>query len=123
LIKVSDEQIELAAKRVFCAYFPEKNWDNIPEQERQTWIQDAKKAITGEKMTEQFTVKEVVINEPAVAELDMSAIAELLYEAYGDAACWKNYQGKSMPRWGDLPENIRTYWTASADKARTIFTS
>ena len=40
--------------------------------------------------------------------------AERAYKAYGDKADWKNFRGDPMPEWGDLPENIRTYWQAAA---------
>lgn len=40
-------------------------------------------------------------------------LAKQAYCAYGDEAEWKNYQGKLMPDWDDLPENIRRYWHAA----------
>jgi hypothetical protein len=36
------------------------------------------------------------------------------YQAYGDKAQWKNYQGLPMPVWDNLPENIKSYWVAAA---------
>jgi len=45
-------------------------------------------------------------------------LAEGMYQAYGRKADWKNFQGKPMPSWDDLPENIRTYWEASAIHAQ-----
>jgi uncharacterized protein YodC (DUF2158 family) len=45
---------------------------------------------------------------------DFADYAERAYKAYGDKANWKNYLGKPMPKWLELPENIRTYWTAAA---------
>ena len=40
-------------------------------------------------------------------------LAKLGYQAYGDKADWKNYQGLPMPTWETLPENIKTYWIAA----------
>jgi hypothetical protein len=40
--------------------------------------------------------------------------AKIGYDAYGEAADWKNYQGKPMPKWEELPENIRRYWRVAA---------
>lgn len=39
--------------------------------------------------------------------------ARVAYDAYGDKAEWKNYLGKPMPAWDELPENTRSYWVAS----------
>jgi hypothetical protein len=41
-------------------------------------------------------------------------LAKIGYQAYGDKAEWKNYQGNPMPTWDALPENIKTYWVAAA---------
>lgn len=40
-------------------------------------------------------------------------LAKIGYQAYGDKADWKNYQGLPMPAWDDLPENIKIYWQAA----------
>lgn len=42
------------------------------------------------------------------------ALAKIGYQAYGDKADWKNYQGFPMPTWENLPENIKGYWIAVA---------
>ena len=39
--------------------------------------------------------------------------AKIGYDAYGDNADWKNYQGKPMPTWDELPENIKESWRVS----------
>jgi hypothetical protein len=39
---------------------------------------------------------------------------EVGYRAYGDSVGWKNYLGKPMPEWGDLPGAIRTAWDSAA---------
>jgi len=41
---------------------------------------------------------------------EQERLAKIGYEAYGGAAEWKNYLGKPMPQWHELPENIRAYW-------------
>ena len=41
-------------------------------------------------------------------------LAQVAYRAYGQTTDFKNYQGKPMPDWVALPENIRTAWRASA---------
>lgn len=43
-------------------------------------------------------------------------LAVIGYQAYGDAAGWKNYQGNPMPTWEELPEAIKSYWSAAALK-------
>ena len=47
---------------------------------------------------------------------DFGDYAERAYMAYGEKAKWKNFQGNPMPKWAELPENIRTCWTAAAAK-------
>jgi hypothetical protein len=42
------------------------------------------------------------------------ALAIVGYEAYGDKANWKNYQGLKMPSFAELPDNIKIYWIAAA---------
>jgi hypothetical protein len=37
-------------------------------------------------------------------------LAKIGYNAYGDAAGWKNHIGRPMPKWEDLPPAIRSYW-------------
>lgn len=41
-------------------------------------------------------------------------LAKIGYQAYGDKAEWKNYQGLPMPTWEALPENIKSYWVEAA---------
>jgi len=40
-------------------------------------------------------------------------LAHIGYDAYGAAADWKNYQGKPMPKWDELPPDIRMKWRAA----------
>lgn len=53
---------------------------------------------------------------PAMAP-DHGTLAERLYEAYGEDAGWRNYQGFRMPSWDELPSETRDHWTAVARKA------
>lgn len=39
---------------------------------------------------------------------------EVGYQAYGDAVDWKNYLGRPIPAWRDLPEPIRGAWDRAA---------
>ena len=45
---------------------------------------------------------------------DYRELGRIGYDAYGDVADWKNYEGKPMPSWNELPEDIRVKWTAAA---------
>ena len=47
-------------------------------------------------------------------------LAQVLYEAYGDKANWKNYAGLPMPTWNDLPDNIKSYWEAVVIKCKKL---
>jgi hypothetical protein len=40
------------------------------------------------------------------------------YDAYGEVAEWKNYEGKPMPKWDELPQHIRDKWAAAASAIR-----
>lgn len=44
-------------------------------------------------------------------------IAEAAYYSYGEAVGWKNYLGKPMPSWSDLPSQIQQAWQASCKTA------
>jgi hypothetical protein len=46
---------------------------------------------------------------------DLRAVAQQAYEAYENAAGWKNYQNLPMPQWEELPPNIQQYWCAVAN--------
>jgi hypothetical protein len=41
-------------------------------------------------------------------------LAEIGYNAYGEEAEWKTYDGKTMPKWEDLSQPIRNRWMAAA---------
>lgn len=46
----------------------------------------------------------------------INTMAHAAYDAYGDAADWKNFRGDMMPCWDDLPANIRAYWREATKK-------
>lgn len=46
--------------------------------------------------------------------ITIAQLARQLYDAYGQSAGWKNFQGNPMPTWEELPNNIRANWSASA---------
>jgi hypothetical protein len=41
-------------------------------------------------------------------------LAAVGYQAYGEWAGWKNYQGRPMPTWDELPDPQRHAWEAAA---------
>lgn len=47
----------------------------------------------------------------------MTARAEAAYAAYGAVTDYKNYQGKPMPEFEDLPPQIRQAWDAACEGA------
>lgn len=47
-------------------------------------------------------------------ETNYRELGHIGYDAYGDVADWKAWNGKPMPKWDELPEDIRVKWTASA---------
>jgi surface antigen len=59
---------------------------------------------------------------PSPFDRAVAATAEGMYQAYGNAADWKNYQGNPMPQWSELPPNIQTYWRAAAIYAHVELT-
>jgi hypothetical protein len=46
--------------------------------------------------------------------MDDYELGRVGYEAYGDKAGWKNYEGKPMPKWDEVPQHIRDKWAAAA---------
>jgi len=45
----------------------------------------------------------------------MFALAIIAYQAYGESVGWKNFMGDPMPRWEDLPVNIKEAWRVAAN--------
>lgn len=43
-------------------------------------------------------------------------LAETMYRWYGDDAGWKNYHGGQMPKWIELPEDIKHHWIFVANR-------
>lgn len=52
------------------------------------------------------------MNEPN--DEDLTELARIGYEAYGDSADWKNFEGKPMPKWDDLRPDICEKWKAAS---------
>lgn len=57
----------------------------------------------------------------AHVQFDWENIARFGYEAYGQDAGWKNYEGKPMPAWLDLPENVKRHWVAATREICDVF--
>lgn len=47
-------------------------------------------------------------------------LAQGAYEAYGDLADWKTFDGRDMPQWGDLPDRTRTLWATASLAVRRM---
>ena len=45
--------------------------------------------------------------------LNITSLAAIAYDAYGETTGHKNYQGLPMPRFEDLPEAIIHAWEAA----------
>lgn len=45
---------------------------------------------------------------------------QIAYEAYADTVDHKNWQGKPMRPWGELPTRIQEAWEASATAIRSV---
>jgi hypothetical protein len=54
--------------------------------------------------------------------MDTADLARELYEAYGDDARWRNYQGRPMPQWNELGDQppIQAHWIAVATHAERL---
>lgn len=48
----------------------------------------------------------------------MKTLAQIGYEAYGDDADWKSWDGRPMPRWSELRADIKRKWGMSAEAMR-----
>lgn len=46
--------------------------------------------------------------------IDLTALAESAYNAYGDHARWTAYDGGPMPPWENLSHSIKGHWEAVA---------
>ena len=45
---------------------------------------------------------------------ELTPLARIAYQAYGETTDFKNFRGEPMPEWDDLPEKIRQAWEAAA---------
>ena len=43
-----------------------------------------------------------------------TSLGAIGYQAYGEAAQWKAYNGSPMPQWQDLRQDIRDKWEIAA---------
>jgi hypothetical protein len=46
---------------------------------------------------------------------DKRSLGQIGYEAYGEDACWKAFDGRPMPRWADLRADIAARWEVAAN--------
>lgn len=58
-------------------------------------------------------MEENMINWPGIAQFG--------YEAYAESSGGKNYEGKPMPKWDELPEAIRLHWARAAQSMCEVF--
>jgi len=72
------------------------------------WFDEGHNSFSGT-----FPEGALVSYEPSSVRGDLNKLATNAYHAYGDKAGWKNYQGKEMPQWKELPDNIKVYWEAA----------
>jgi hypothetical protein len=47
--------------------------------------------------------------------MNVMELAQIGYEAYGNEAKWKNYAGKPMPSWLEVPQHIKDKWAVAAE--------
>ncbi len=45
---------------------------------------------------------------------DVKALAEQGYNAYGEEAGWKTFDGRPMPTWSQVGEPVQARWIAAA---------
>ena len=51
--------------------------------------------------------------------LELGTLAKEGYQAYGDAAGWKTFDARAMPRWEDVGPAVQERWTAAARQIAT----
>lgn len=53
-------------------------------------------------------------------EIEMKSFAEVLFNAYNEEGPnpWKTWDGKDVPRWHDLNNQVRGKWEAVAREAK-----
>lgn len=59
-------------------------------------------------------------------ETDNEFLAKKAYNAYGEFRDWKTFDGRKMPTWEDLGEEIQQAWTKAAEaivKELTFFST
>lgn len=51
---------------------------------------------------------------------DDLALARSMFDAYGDHADWKAWDGRPMPQWSEVNDAVRSHWVASAQRAASF---
>jgi 7-cyano-7-deazaguanine synthase len=49
--------------------------------------------------------------------VDTFKLAKQMFDAYGEEACWKTWDGKAMPQWDEVGHVVRARWEAAAKAA------
>jgi hypothetical protein len=54
--------------------------------------------------------------------MDEVTLAQEMFQAYNDQGPnpWKTFDGRDVPRWPELSEQVQAKWRASAHKAKEI---
>lgn len=45
--------------------------------------------------------------------ISLTSLAESAYQAYGEDAKWLTWNGKPMPQWDELNDEVRFHWIAA----------
>lgn len=53
-----------------------------------------------------------------MADMELTDLGEIAYQAYGDSTGGLTYNGRSMPAWEDLTPAIRGAWRYAASAVR-----
>lgn len=62
-----------------------------------------------------------LIGEPEVVkhteelEYPKEEVAEVAFNAYGDKANWKTFDGREMPKWGAVGDDVQQRWVAAIE--------
>ena len=49
-----------------------------------------------------------------------AALAEEMFNAYGEHCGWKTFDGRDMPRWADITALVQSHWEAAALAATAL---
>lgn len=88
------------------------------------WVEDkAEIKQIREQTSYKTSISPLIYGSQLVTEGDImptitwEKVGEIAYEAYGESAHWKNFLGDAMPKWGDLPQEIKNHWAAASQAA------